>query len=61
MIFLGFAEMFINIPSLKVTYPLKIEPGKGDSYWKASFLGAMLVSGRVGSRFLSIFVQSLGF
>ena len=48
--FLDFPEMFINIPSLKLPYPLKIHPGKGDSgdsYWKASFLGAMLVSGRV--------------
>ena len=25
----------------------KYTPGKGDSYWKPSFLGAMLVSGRV--------------
>ena len=34
-----------------LTYPLKIDPGKGDSYWKASFLGAkMLVSGRVSSK-----------
>ena len=35
------------LPSLKLTYPLKIDPGKGDSYWKPSFLGAMLVSGSV--------------
>jgi len=35
------------IPSLKLTWHLKITPGKGDSYWKPSFFGAMLVSGRV--------------
>ena len=27
--------------------PLKIDPGKGDSYWRPPFSGAMLVSGRV--------------
>ena len=35
------------LPSLKLTYPLKIAPGKGDTYWKLSFLGAMLVLGSV--------------
>ena len=27
-----------GIPSLKLPWHLKIHPGKGDSYWKASFL-----------------------
>ena len=35
------------VPSLKLTWHLKITPGKGDSYSKPSFLGAMLVLGRV--------------
>ena len=35
------------IPSRKLTYPLKIDRWKGDSYWKPSFLGAMLVLGRL--------------
>ena len=36
------------LPSLKLTWHLKIHHWKkGDSYWKPSFLGAMLVSGRV--------------
>ena len=35
------------IHSLKLTWHLKITPGKGDSYWKPSFLGAMLVLGNV--------------
>ena len=39
---------FRSIPSLKLTYILwKSTPGKGDSCWKPSFLGAMLVSGSV--------------
>jgi len=34
--------------SLKLTFShLKIDPGKGDSYWKPSFLGAMLAAGSV--------------
>ena len=38
----------IQLPSLKLTVrPWKWPPGKGDSYWKPSFLGAMLVLGRV--------------
>ena len=35
---------FGGVPSLKLTKHLKIA-GKGDSYWKPPFLGAMLVSG----------------
>ncbi len=42
----------IYVHSLKLTYPLKIDPGKGDSDWKPSFLGAMLVSGSVGPQTL---------
>ena len=30
-----------RVPSLKLTNPLKIDPGKGGSYWKPSFFGAM--------------------
>ena len=40
---------FQVLPSLKLTYPLKIDSfSKGDSYWKPSFLGvnSLLVSGR---------------
>ena len=36
-----------EIPSLKLTWHPKITLGKGDSYWKPSFFGAMLVSGSV--------------
>ena len=40
-----------SIPSLKWTYSLKIDLcGKGDSCWKPSFLGAMLVSGSIMSQ-----------
>ena len=35
------------VPSLKLTYPLKMDPGKGDAYWKPPILGAMLVWGSV--------------
>ena len=35
-----------RIRSLKLTYPLKIDSGKGDSSWKPSFLGAIYVSFR---------------
>ena len=35
------------IPSLKPTWHLKIDPGKGDSCWKPSVLGDMLVSWRL--------------
>ena len=42
----GFSVYYI--PSLNLTVRTwKCTSGKGDSYWKASFLGAMLVSGRV--------------
>ena len=39
-----------TLSSLKLTYPLKIDPWKfGDSYWKPSFLGGeMAVSFREG-------------
>jgi len=37
-----------GIPSLKLPWHLNIHPGKGDSYWKASFIVfELLVSGRV--------------
>ena len=33
---------------------------KGDSYWKPSFLGAMLVSGSVGFRFFFRYLLKFG-
>ena len=43
-----FHSVRFSLPSLKLTWHLKITAGKGDCYWKPSFLGAMLLSGRVG-------------
>ena len=43
------------IPSLKLTACTWKSPlGKGDSYWKTSFLGAMLVSGNIIDTYLQI-------
>ena len=51
------------VPSLKLTVRhLKMTPWKfGDSYWKPSFLGAMLVSGCVILEILVLFVNHLWF
>ena len=45
-----------ELRSLKLTFspPEKKTPGKGDSYWKPPFLGAMLVLGREGTHRFSL-------